>query len=84
MTLYHNTNDYFSSYDLGLVSALVCLGYPIDYLDKSNPRKVEFFLVRQEGMEEAIQQFWAGQLHLPALGYFNSIKNLKNRIYAEE
>lgn len=84
MNLYHKSSDYFSSFDLSLVSALVCLGYPVDYLDKSNPRKVEFFLVRQQGMDEAIQGFWSGALQLPALAYFNSIKNLKNRIYGEE
>jgi hypothetical protein len=83
MQNYTSNDNQFSSYDLGLAASLVCSGFPVDYLDKSNPHKVGFFFQRIDGLDQAIQLYWADQLQVPALSYFNAIKMLKNRIYSE-
>jgi hypothetical protein len=83
MQHYSNNESQFSSYDLGLTASLVCSGFPVDFLDKSNPRKVEFYFQRADGLDQAIQMYWANLLQVPALSYFNALKMLKNRIYSE-
>lgn len=83
MDNYNSNTQQFSSYDLGLAASLVCNGFPVDFLDKSNPRKVEFYFQRADGLDQTIQMYWANQLQVPALSYFNALKMLKNRIYSE-
>lgn len=77
-------NKFFENSDLGLSAALVTASYPIDHLDKSDPSKIKFVFVRDEGMDEVIQLYWANQLKLSLLAYFNNLKMLKNRIYSDE
>jgi len=77
------SNHYFFTHDLGLASALVVAGFPLDHLDKTNPQKVKFVFNRIEGQDEAVQAYWSDQLSLSVLSYFNAVKMLKNRIYSE-
>lgn len=77
------SNQYFSTYDLGLASALVATGFLLDHLDKTYPQKVKFVFTRTQQQDEVIQAYWAGNLQVSALTYFNNIKVLKNRIYSE-
>ncbi len=79
----YSVNDYFNTFDLGLSAALVSLGFPIDHLDKSNARKVEFVFLRVDGLDQAIQSYWSNSLSVSALSYFNATKMIKNRIYSE-
>lgn len=76
-------NDFFYSTDLGLAASLVSHGFFLNHLDKSNPQKVEFCFERVSQLDQAIQLYWANQLTVPALAYFNALKMLKNRIYSE-
>lgn len=76
-------NNLFSTYDLGLSSALVTAGFPLDHLDKSDLRKVQFVFLRAEGMDEVIEAYWNHHLPVDASTYFNTVKMLKNRIYSE-
>jgi hypothetical protein len=76
-------DHYFTTYDLGLSAALTAVGYSLDHLDKTDSRKVKFIFERQDHLDTAIQQYWANDLPIPALTYFNALKLLKNRIYSE-
>lgn len=77
-------NNYFSTQDLGLSAALVTSSFPIDHLDKSDLSKIKFVFVREEGLDEIVQLYWANELKLSLLAYFNNLKMLKNRIYSNE
>jgi len=73
----------FSTYDLGLASALVVLEYRLVKLDKTNPKKVRFVFKQQKGIDNAMLEYWNGKLELPAQKLFNAQKMLKNRIYSD-
>ncbi|MCA9389808.1 hypothetical protein KC571_00200 [candidate division WWE3 bacterium] len=81
-----NQNDYyknnFSTYDLGLASALVTAGYTVNHLDRSDSKKVQFIFNHEEQLDDVIQAYWAHKLKLSPLAYFNNVKMLKNRIYS--
>jgi hypothetical protein len=70
------------TYDLGLATALVTLGYNLLELDKSNPKKVRFIFADEKGIEKTMDKYWNDEVKLPALTLFNNQKTLKNRIYS--
>ena len=70
--------------DLGLASALACLSFRIEELDRSNPRRVVFrFDASQHGIQEAVDDYWNGNLRLPPAPLFTHQRLLKQRIYSE-
>ena len=74
--------EHFTTFDLGCSAALVSAGFELIYLDKQNPRKVLFCFREKEGLEEAINNYFAGKLLIDARSLFDNIKALKNRIYS--
>ena len=84
MTSDYYVNKYFETSDLGLSAALITASYPVDHLDKHDSSKVKFIFSRDDGMDDVIQLYWANELKLSLLAYFNNLKMLKNRIYSDE
>ncbi len=78
-----NANDHYFTYDLGCSSALISAGFELVSLDKANPRKVQFILRREVGIEKVVDKYWADRLEVKARTFFDNIKVLKNRIYSE-
>jgi len=76
------TQDEFSTFDLGLASVLVTLGYELLGLDRSNPKKVRFIFKREKNIEGVMSDYFNDKIKLPAQTLFNNQKNLKNRIYS--
>jgi len=76
-----NQNE-FSTFDLGLATVLVTLGYELLRLDKSNPKKVSFIFKRDKDIEQVMTDYFNDKIKLPAQTLFNNQKNLKNRIYS--
>ncbi len=74
----------FSTFDLGLATVLVTLGYKLIVLDKNNPQKVRFVFKEERGIEQAMLDFLNNKTKLPAQTLFNNQKMLKNRIYSDE
>jgi len=72
----------FSTFDLGLATVLITLGYDLLDLDKSNPKKVRFVFRRERNIEQVLIDYFNDEIKLPALSLFNNQKNLKNRIYS--
>lgn len=75
--------NHFTTYDIFLSSTLVTLGFKVEALDKKNRRKVEFFFLRENGIDEAIQGYWARSLRIEPQAFAASLKSLKNRIYSD-
>lgn len=73
----------FSTFDLGLATALVTLGYELLELDKSNPKKVRFLFKREKNIEQIMDDYWNNKIKLSAQILFNNQKMLKNRIYSD-
>jgi len=73
--------DFFNSSHLSLVATLQLYGYPIEALDRENPNKIQFVIKRDGNLDEIIQAFWSRSLVVEPLAYFESLKNIKSRIY---
>lgn len=83
MIMNQQSNQY-RSYDLGLASSLVHVGFSLVGLDRSGGKKVEFIFTKTPELEEAVRRFWLGELMVNAQGYFEAIRSVKNRIYSSE
>ena len=75
-------NQNFSTYDLGLATVLITLGYELLELDRTNPKKVRFVFKEGKDIEKVMIDYFNDKIKLPALTLFNNQKNLKNRIYS--
>jgi hypothetical protein len=80
---YLDYNKMFLTFDLGLASSLISLGYELWNLEKSNPKKVQFIFRRAEGIDSIINDYWQNRLKLNARALFENQKMLKNRIYSD-
>lgn len=72
----------FSTFDLGLATVLITLGYELLELDRSNPKKVRFMFKREKNIEGVMGDYFNDKIKLPAQTLFSNQKNLKNRIYS--
>lgn len=78
-----NTNEYFSTSDLALATA-ISLCYPIDAIDKQNPRKASFLFKRNDKFDELLETYWKRELKIEPQEYFNQLKAIKARLYSEK
>ena len=74
----------FSTFDLGLATTLVVLKYELILLDKTDPKKVRFVFKETKDIEQTMLKYWNNEITVPALTFFNTLKNLKNRIYSSQ
>lgn len=73
----------FSTYDLGVSAALLCLGYKLIRLDRDDPRKALFVFRKDADIDIYANQYFSDQLKVKARSFFDSIKALKNKLYSE-
>ncbi len=73
----------FTTYDLGVSAALLCLDYELVRLDRENPRKALFVFKKGPRIEEYANKYFTDQLEVKARSFFDSIKALKNKLYSE-
>lgn len=81
-TLKDNSNQSFSSHDIGLVAFLLSKKFELIGLDKTFKNKVLFNLKNSEGIEKAINSYWNFKSTVDAQTYFNQLKRLKNQIFS--
>lgn len=74
--------DFYSTGDLALATA-ISLWYPIDAIDKQNPRKASFLFKRDEKLDELLEVYWKRELKVEPQAYFNQLKSIKTRLYSE-
>ena len=73
--------DYFMSSDISLCSTLSFFGYQIEMIDKQNPAKAVFWIKRDGKLDDLIKLYFAHQLKVEPLSFFNFLKEIKTRIY---
>lgn len=73
----------WTTYDLGVSTALLCAGFELLSLDKANPRKVLFIFRKAKNIDETANAYFADQLKLNARSFFDQLKAVKNRLYSE-
>lgn len=78
-----NIDDYYSTSDLALASALA-LYYPLEAIDKTqNPYKAIFLFKKDGQLDQLIEAYWRGEMKVNPLLYFNQLKLIKSRLYEE-
>ncbi len=77
------STEFFISSDLSLI-ATASLFFPILDIDKTNPRKAEFVFKRTQKLDDLIDRYWKKELLVEPRQYFDQLKSLKARLYANE
>lgn len=73
----------WTTYDLGVSTALLCSGFELLSLNRTNPRKVLFIFRKAKNIDETANTYFADRLELNARAFFDQLKALKNRLYSE-
>jgi len=77
-----NQNKTYSTENLALATA-ISLWFPLESIDRANPRKVRFEFLQSKQLDELIESFWKHEVRVEPLEFFNALKALKSRIYGE-
>jgi len=72
--------DFFRTVDLSLASTIFMF-YPLEDVDKQNPRRAEFMFKRTQELDELIENFWRGELKIDPRAYFDALRAIKARLY---
>ncbi len=75
--------DCYQTHDLALAT-VISLSYPIEAIDRQNPRKAEFLFKREVGLDTLIESYWRGELKVEPQTYFNQLRIIKARLYGDE
>lgn len=67
--------------DLALATT-ISLSYPLESIDRHNSRKAYFCFERKNGIDELIENYWRGELKVEPQSYFNQLRIIKARLYA--
>jgi hypothetical protein len=73
-------NDRLESSDLALCVTLCCYGYQIESINRQGPKAI-FEIKMDEKLDGLIKKYWAHQLKVDPLSFFNFLKEIKTRIY---
>jgi hypothetical protein len=74
---------FFTTYDLGVSTALLCVGYKLLTVQKDDPRKALFVFEKEDGIELDANRYFSNELEVLARSYFDHLKALKNKLYSE-
>ena len=72
----------FTSYDIGVSTALLCSGFTLLNVDKNNPQKALFVFKLEDDIEQVANEYFSDTLEVRARSFFDQLKALKNLIYS--
>lgn len=75
------TVDQYETSDFGLATAILTTGIKLVGVNKNNPRRVFFVFQMSKELTESIDNYWTGNLKLPANAFMDNVKYLKALIY---
>jgi uncharacterized protein (UPF0262 family) len=58
-------------------------GFELASMDRSEPKKIKFIFKGRKGITQAMEDYWNNKLQGDLQTYFNTLKRLKNQIYAD-
>ncbi|MBI2085722.1 hypothetical protein HYT74_00105 [Candidatus Daviesbacteria bacterium] len=74
---------FYSTSDLAMATA-ISLWFPIDAIDRQDPRKASFRFKRDEKFDKLLEAYWKRELKIEPQEYFNQLKAIKARLYAND
>jgi len=75
--------NYYQTSDLSLATT-ISLFCPIEDIDRSNPRKALFIFRKTPELEKLIDQYFRNEIKISPQTYFNQLRVVKARLYANE
>ncbi len=81
MTITETDKPVFTTSDLALVTA-ISLSYPIETIEKQNPRKAQFIFIRNKQLDELVDKYWKKELLVEPRQYFDQLKAIKTQLYS--
>lgn len=83
MTQQELNEHYYQTSDLSLATTL-SLWCPIEDIDRSNPRKAVFVFRKTPELEKLVDQYFRNEIKISPQVYFNQLRVVKARLYANE
>ena len=80
MTKLLSQGDFFKSSDLSL-AVTISLWFPLDSIDKTDPKRAEFIFKREQGLDELVESYWRGELKVEPKQYSSQMRIIKSRLY---
>lgn len=78
---YVNVDVLYETSDLPLVATLVCFGARIEGVEKNGGPRVTFYLRHEGGLDELVNAYYARELKVEPLAYFQALRDAKSRLY---
>lgn len=78
----YSQNGFYKTSDLALATTL-SLFRPIEALEKINSHKAYFIFKRDKKFDELLEKYWRQELKIEPQAYFNQLKIIKARLYAD-
>ncbi len=75
-------SDTYVTSDLALATT-ISLQFPIQDIDRSNPRKAVFVFPRSPDLEDLVEGYFRNELKISPQTFFNQLRDIKSRLYAE-
>ncbi len=72
--------DFYQTTDLACATVL-SLFFPLESVDKADPRRAHFIFKRSPKLEQLIEQYRKQELKVEPRAYFDQLKALKTRLY---
>lgn len=76
-------SELYSTADL-TTAVTLSLFFPIEAIDKANPKKAVFFFKRQEGLDRVLERYWRRELSVEPQAFAAQLKTIKTRLYWEK
>lgn len=77
-------NAFFRTSDMPLAATLVCLGVPIEAVDRTvGVRRAEFVFARPTELDNILRGFWSGELKVAPRTYFQALREVKAHLYGQ-
>ena len=77
-------NQFYKTADLALVAVLLLfIPDSLEVVDRGNPYRVLFCFGKSPELDSLVKRYWSRELQVEPLTFFNQIKQVKVRIYAE-
>ena len=76
------SSDTYVTSDLALATT-ISLQFPIQDIDRSNPRKAVFVFLRSPELEDLVESYFRNELKISPQTFFNQLRDIKSRLYAE-
>lgn len=83
MTRQELNEHYYQTSDLSLATTL-SIWFPIEDIDRLNPRKALFVFQNTKQLQKLVDEYYRNEIRVSPQVYFNQLRVVKARLYANE